>query len=146
LDTGNLKTAGQVSVGRELFEKEQSPLRLPSVTTWSPSPSLQFPNILSDTNEDLHLVDYSNMSCAELALVDEQGISINHNIASAAATLLAQMLITRDLRYHCAFVSLEYGTSFTYNSPRLIRKYLQAQKCKPRKEDNDTDEFVGERN
>jgi hypothetical protein len=33
IDTGNLKTSGQVSVGRELFEKEPSPLRLPSVTT-----------------------------------------------------------------------------------------------------------------
>ena len=128
VDTGNLKTAGQVSVGRELFEKEQSPLRLPSVTTWSPPPSLQFPNILSDTSEDLHPLDYSNLSCAELALVDEQGISINHGIASAAATLLTQMLVTRDLRYHCAFVSLDTGTQLVYNSPRILRKHLKVMR------------------
>jgi hypothetical protein len=66
------------------------------------------------------------MSCAELALVDEQGISINHSIASAAATLLTHMLVTRDLRYHCTFVSLDAGTQFVYNSPRILRKHLKA--------------------
>lgn len=125
VDTGNLKTAGQVSVGRKLFEKELSPLRLPSVTTWAPPPSLQFPNIMHDTSENFQPVDYTNMSCAELALVDEQGISINHSIASVAASLLTKMLITKDLRYHCAYVSLGAGTQFVYNSPGILRKYLR---------------------
>lgn len=128
VDTGNLKTSGQVSVGRELFEKEPSPLRLPSVTTWAPPPSLQFPNIMRNTREDIQPIDYKNMSCAELALVDEQGISINHTIASAAASLLAKMLVTRDLRYHCAYVSLEAGTQFVYNSPRILKQHLKAAK------------------
>ena len=92
VDTGSLKASGQVSVGRELFEKEPSPLRLPSVTTWAPPPSLQFPTIMRNAREDTEAVDYTNMSCAELALVDEQGTSINHSIASAAASLLAKML------------------------------------------------------
>jgi len=126
VDTGNLKTSGQVSVGRELFEKEPSPLRLPSVTTWAPPPSLQFPNIMRSTREDIQPVDYTNMSCAELALVDEQGISINHSIASAAASLLAKMLVTKDLRYHCTYVSLEAGTQFVYNSPRILGRHLKA--------------------
>jgi hypothetical protein len=128
VDTGNLKTSGQVSVGRELFEKEPSPLRLSSVTTWAPPPSLQFPNIMRNGKEDSQPVDYKNMSCAELALVDEQGISINHSIASAAASLLAKMLVTKDLRYHCAYVSLDSGTQFVYNSPRILRKHLKAAK------------------
>lgn len=128
VDTGNLKTAGQVSVGRELFEKELSPLRLPSVTTWAPPPSLQFPNIMRDTSKEVQPVDYTNMSCAELALVDEQGISINHSIASVAASLLAKMLVTKDLRYHCAYVSLDAGTQFVYNSTRILRKQLQVRK------------------
>ena len=128
MDTGNLKTSGQVSVGRELFEKESSPLRLPSVTTWTPPPSLQFPNIMRKTKEDVQNVDYTNMSCAELALVDEQGMSINHTIASAAASLLAKMLVTRDLRYHCAYVGLEAGTQFVYNAPRVLRKQLKVAK------------------
>jgi len=128
VDTGNLKASGQVSVGRELFEKEPSPLRLPSVTTWAPPPSLQFPNIMRNTMEEIQPVDYTNMSCAELALVDEQGISINHSIASAAASLLAKMLATKDLRYHCAYVSLDAGTQFVYNSPRILRKHLKVAK------------------
>jgi len=71
------------------------------------------------------------MSCAELALVDEQGISINHSnhsIASAAASLLARMLVTKDLSYHCAYVSLEAGTQFAYNSPRILKKRLKVAK------------------
>ena len=131
IDTGNLKTSGQVSVGRELFAKEPSPLRLPSVTTWTPPPSLQFPNIMRSMRKDIQAVNYTNMSCAELAVLDEQGMSINHSIASAAASLLAKMVVTKDLRYHCVYVSLEGGTSIIYNSPRIIRKYLQSQKFKP---------------
>lgn len=128
LDTGNLKTSGQVSIGRELFDKEPSPLRLPSVTTWTPAPSLQFPNIMKSEKEEVQPVDYTDMSCAELALVDGQGMSINHSIASAAASMLARMLVTRDLRYHCAYVSLEAGTQFAYNSPRILKKQLKLAK------------------
>lgn len=128
VDTGNLKTYGQVSVGRELFEKEPSPLRLPSVTTWTPPPSQQFPTIMSNVKEDAQPVDYTNMSCADLALVDEQGISINHSIASVAASMLVRMLVTKDLRYHCAYVSLEAGTQFMYNSPRILKKHLKVAK------------------
>lgn len=128
VDTGNLKTYGQVSVGRELFEKEPSPLRLPSVTTWTPPPSQQFPTIMRNVKEDAQPVDYTNMSCADLALVDEQGISINHSIASVAASMLVRMLVTKDLRYHCAYVSLEAGTQFMYNSPRILKKHLKVAK------------------
>lgn len=128
LDTGNLKTSGQVSIGRELFDKEPSPLRLPSVTTWTPTPSLQFPNIMQSGKEEVQPLDYTDMSCAELALVDEQGMSINHSMASAAASMLARMLVTRDLRYHCAYVSLEAGTQFAYNSPRILKKQLKLAK------------------
>jgi hypothetical protein len=68
------------------------------------------------------------MSCAELALMDEQGLSINHSIASAAASLLARMLVTKDLRYHCAYVSLDTGAQFVYNSPRILKKQLKLAK------------------
>jgi hypothetical protein len=83
---------------------------------------------MRNTKEDIQSVDYTNMSCAELALVDEQGISINHSIASAAASLLAKMLVTKDLRYHCAYVSLGADTQFVYNSPRILRKHLKVAK------------------
>jgi hypothetical protein len=128
VDTGNLKTSGQVTVGRQLLANEPPPLRLPSVTTWTPTPSLQFPNILRHVTEESQSVDYTSLSCAELALLDEQGISINHNIASAAASMLVRMLVTKDLRYHCAYVSLEAGTQFMYNSPRILKKHLKVTK------------------
>jgi PRTRC genetic system ThiF family protein len=126
MDTGNLKTAGQVSVGRSLHQKEASPLRFPSKTTWLPLPSEQFPEILLPENEPAKEdVDYSGMSCAEIALVDEQGLSINHAVASTAAAMLIKLLVTQDLQHHCAYVSIDSGTSFVYNSPRILKRYLQ---------------------
>ncbi len=128
MDTGNLKTAGQVSVGRLLQERESSPLRFPSKTTWLPLPSEQFPGILLPENEPAkEELDYSGLSCADIALVDEQGLSINHSIASTAAAMLMKLLVTQDLQHHCAYVSTESGASFVYNSPRILKKYLQGK-------------------
>ena len=77
-------------------------------------------------NEDPHEAgDYSNLSCADLAILDEQGLSINHAVASAAATLLMKMLVLGDLQYHCVHVSLDAGTQFVYNSPRILRRHLK---------------------
>jgi hypothetical protein len=67
------------------------------------------------------------LSCADIALVDEQGLSINHAIASTAAAMLMKLLVTQDLQHHCAYVSTESGTSFVYNSPRILKKYLQGK-------------------
>jgi PRTRC genetic system ThiF family protein len=144
VDTGNLKTSGQVSVGRELNNNEPSPLRFPSRTTWLPMPSLQFPDILTGKEESRQADDYSNLSCADLAIVDEQGLSINHAIASASASLLMKMLVTGDLQYHCLHVSMDFGTSLIYNSPRTIRSHFKAQKFKAQKEGYISDEFIGD--
>jgi PRTRC genetic system ThiF family protein len=128
MDTGNVKVSGQVSVGRPLL-KEPSPLRLPGFTTWTPAPSTQFPGIMAEEEvEHAQTPDYESMSCAEIALVDEQGLSINHAIASTAASMLMKLLVVGDLQYHCAYVSTESGTSFAYNSPRILRKHLKTAK------------------
>jgi PRTRC genetic system ThiF family protein len=126
LDCGNLKTAGQVSIGRGLPPRELSPLRFPSMTTWTPLPSVQFPGILQEEAETRkEEMDYSGMSCADIALVDEQGLSINHVIASTASAILMKLLVTKDLQYHCAYVSIASGTNFVYNSPRILTNYLE---------------------
>jgi PRTRC genetic system ThiF family protein len=126
LDCGNFKTAGQVSVGRGLAAREPSPLRFPSMTTWTPLPSVQFRGILEDEPETRkEEVDYSEMSCAEIALVDEQGLSINPAIATTAASMLMKLLVMKDLQHHCAYVSIDSGTTFVYNSPRILTDYLK---------------------
>lgn len=126
LDCGNIKTAGQVSIGRSLSPREPSPLRFPSMTTWTPLPSVQFPGILQEEAESKkEEVDYSGMSCADIALVDEQGLSINHAIASTASAMLMKLLVTKDLQHHCAYVSIDSGTTFVYNSPRILTAYLK---------------------
>jgi PRTRC genetic system ThiF family protein len=126
LDCGNFKTAGQVSIGRGLPPRELSPLRFPSMTTWTQLPSVQFPGILDEEVETRkEQLDYSGMSCADIALVDEQGLSINHVIASTAAAMLMKLLVTKDLQYHCAYVSIDSGTTFVYNSPQILTNYLK---------------------
>jgi hypothetical protein len=70
-------------------------------------------------------MDYSGMSCADIALVDEQGLSINHAIASTAAGMLMKLLVTKDLQHHCAYVSIDSGTTFVYNSPRILTGCLK---------------------
>jgi hypothetical protein len=107
-------------------------------------PSLQFPDILAGKAEARQEEDSSGLSCAEMAVMDEQGLSINHAVASAGAALLMKMLVTGDLQHHCVYVSTEFGTSLTYNSPRIIRKYLKACKFKPQEERDETDEFIRE--
>jgi hypothetical protein len=99
------------------------------MTTWTPLPSIQFPGILQEEaqskKED---VEYAGMSCADIALLDEQGLSINHAIASTAAAMLMKLLVTRDLQHHCAYVSIDSGTTFVYNSPRILTGYLNEMK------------------
>ena len=70
-------------------------------------------------------MDYLGLSCADIALADEQGLSINHSIASTAASMLMKLLVTRDLQHHCAYVSIDSGTTFVYNSPRILTEDLR---------------------
>jgi PRTRC genetic system ThiF family protein len=142
VDTGNVKTAGQVSIGRDLKSDEHSPLRFPSKTTWLPLPTEQFPEIVTGKESQRQGNDYSNLSCAELAIVDEQGLSINHAVASAAATVLMKMLITGDMQYHCVHISTEYGNALTYNSPRVIRQYLRTRKHRAQDEGELADQYA----
>ena len=96
------------------------------MTTWTPLPSVQFPGILREEEKpQKEEVDYSEMSCADIALVDEQGLSINHSVASTAAAMLMKLLVTKDLQHHCAYVSIDSGTAFIYNSPRILTDYLK---------------------
>lgn len=147
MDTGNVKVSGQVSIGRSLA-KEPSPLRLPGFTTWTPAPNMQFPKIMTDGEvEQVQAKDYEGMSCAEIALVDEQGLSINQAIASAAASMLIKLLVVGDLQYHCAYVSIESGTSFVYNSPRILNEHLSSFEFEPDdagEEDDDDEMFDDE--
>ena len=61
--------------------------------------------------------------------VDEQGLSINHAIASTALAMLTKLLITKDLQHHCAYVCIDSGTTFSYNSPCILTGYLHDGVC-----------------
>jgi hypothetical protein len=39
--------------------------------------------------------------------------------------MLMKLLVTKDLQHHCAYVSIDSGTTFVYNSPRILTEYLK---------------------
>jgi PRTRC genetic system ThiF family protein len=125
MDVGNLKTAGQVAVGK--MKKREDEIYLGNVTTWSPLPGFQFPQIFKK-EKDIK-IDMSKMSCAEMLMVDQQGLMINQLMAAMAASMLDSLLIQGDLCFHCAYVS-KMGTQIVYNTPDLLMEYAEKQKEK----------------
>jgi hypothetical protein len=56
---------------------------------------------------------------------------INQRMAAEAAVMLFKLALTRDLRYHCAYVNLDAGTSVVWNSRRIRQRYTQALRARP---------------
>ncbi|MEN6522861.1 MAG: PRTRC system ThiF family protein [Anaerolineaceae bacterium] len=113
LDSGNEKNAGQVLLGREICEREprKNIFKFEGYCTWLPSPAKQHPELVENTTlEDLR-ADVNGLSCAEMAMQNSQGLSINQRMAAEAADFLARMLITKDLKRYATYIDLESGAS-----------------------------------
>lgn len=107
LDCGNTKNAGQVLLGGGYQGARHAPL--PGYVSWLPLPSEQHPELLRRlAGEEPH---EENLSCAEMALQDSQGLAINQRMAAEAADYLVRMLITGDLRKYATYIDLESGAS-----------------------------------
>jgi len=50
------------------------------------------------------------MSCAEIAMLDEQGLTINQTIASVAADYLVRLLLTQNLDKFQTYIDLNSGS------------------------------------
>lgn len=107
IDCGNERNAGQVLAGCGA-KPSKGVEQLTGVTAWLPSPAVQHPDLLESTPMRS---GESGLSCAEMALADAQGMTINQRMAAEAADYLARMLITKDLRKFATYIDLESGTS-----------------------------------
>jgi PRTRC genetic system ThiF family protein len=121
LDCGNHKSAGQVLLG--CGGSSPDPFSLPGFCSWLPLPSTQHPELLELIPEIER--EGENLSCADLALLDSQGLSINQRIASEAADFLVRMLITRDLERMATYIDLASGSSRSV----YITKEIVEEQC-----------------
>lgn len=105
LDCGNHSNSGQVLIGSHLSTEidvyqfhELECIKLPA-------PCLQHPELLKPKPEEL---SDSSVSCAELALLNAQSLSINQRMAAEAASYLVQ-LVTGKLNRLATYLDLNSG-------------------------------------
>lgn len=105
LDCGNHSNSGQVLIGSHLSTEldvykfhELGCIKLPA-------PCLQHPELLKPKPEEL---SDSSISCAELALLNAQSLSINQCMAAEAASYLVQ-LVTGKLNRLATYLDLNSG-------------------------------------
>jgi PRTRC genetic system ThiF family protein len=126
LDCGNGQSSGQVLLGAGK-PPEEDPFLLPGSCAWLPSPTLQHPDLLK--SRDRAAAGTEAVSCAEMALQDAQGLSINARVAAEAADYLVRLLVTRDLRKYATYLDLASGTTRSeYITEEKVRKFLPKRK------------------
>lgn len=116
LDCGNHQSAGQIVVGCG-SRMPKDPFELPGFCSWLPLPSDVHPDLLEEQPES-H-IQAENLSCADMAMRDSQGLAINQRIAAEASDYLVRMLITKDLSKYATYVDLASGTT---KSKYIIRR------------------------
>ncbi len=123
LDCGNRRESGQVLLGST---NDPSALRsafpLDGFCQHLPSPVLQCPDLLEPQLEEL---SHHNLSCAELALANAQGLIVNQRVAAEAADYLARLLIHQNLRRFATWFDLASGAvRNAYIAPEKIKSFL----------------------
>lgn len=121
LDCGNHSNSGQVLIGSHLSTEidvyqfhELGCIKLPA-------PCLQHPELLKPKPEES---GNSSISCAELALVNAQSLSINQRMAAEAASYLVQ-LVTGKLNRLATYVDLNSGfATSTFITEDVITKIV----------------------
>ncbi len=125
LDCGNSKNSGQILLGRSDIQKGEIPFGIEGKCTWLPLPHIQSPDLLHNEPTERPVADPINLSCADLALLDAQGLGINARMAAEAADMLLRMLVTGDLRRYQAHLNLMAGsTRSRYIVQEEIQTYL----------------------
>jgi len=148
LDCGNDKESGQVLIGRNGPGEKVKTFPLQGRCAWLPLPSRQHKELVgragaADEGVDGEDDDEENaeeetsagepvevpavmegLSCAEVAMLDEQGLSINQAIASIAADYLLRLLLTQNLDKFQTYIDLASGSmKSTYITPANLRQW-----------------------
>lgn len=130
LDCGNEKECGQVLIGRNDPGKEIKTFPLPERCAWVPLPSRQHKELVGRkrTSDGAQAgtapAGTEGLSCAEIAMLDEQGLTINQAIAAVAADYLVRLLLTQNLDKFQTYLDLGSGSmQSTYLTPASVRKW-----------------------
>lgn len=126
LDCGNTKNYGQVLIGLRRGLKD--PFSIPGSCGELPYPHEQHPElIVKEKSAGWVLESEKNLSCADMALQDSQGLSINQRMAAEAADYLVRMLITHDLKKFATYIDLESGTTRSkYITEKAVKDYAKS--------------------
>ena len=121
LDCGNEANTGQVLIGTD-DRKPKDAFSLPGFCSWLPLPSLQHPELVEE--RDSAAAEMPGLSCAEMALRDNQGLAINQRVAAEAADYLVRLLITKDLQKMATYLDLASGSARSvYITPEVVGRY-----------------------
>lgn len=128
LDCGNTKESGQVLLGRNNPGEGISTFPTEGRCAWLPLPSRQHKDLVAKvepvTERKKKPAAAEGLSCAEIALLDEQGLTINQSIAAVAADYLKRLLLTEDLDRFQTYLDLASGSmKSTYITPANLRPW-----------------------
>ena len=127
LDCGNTKECGQVLLGRNTPGEGISTFPAKGKCAWLPLPSRQHKDLVArelPAERKKKPAVTEGMSCAEIALLDEQGLTINQSIAAIAADYLKRLLLTEDLDRFQTYIDLASGSmKSTYITPANLRQW-----------------------
>lgn len=123
LDCGNQRESGQVLLGSTNDPRAlRAAFPLDGFCQHLPSPVMQCPDLLEPQPEEL---SHQNLSCAELALANAQGLIVNQRVAAEAADYLARLLIHQNLRRFATWFDLASGAvRNSYITPEKIKSFL----------------------
>lgn len=123
LDCGNQRESGQVLLGSTNDPRAlRAAFPLDGFCQHLPSPVMQCPDLLEPQPEEL---SHQNLSCAELALANAQGLIVNQRVAAEAADYVARLLIHQNLRRFATWFDLASGAvRNSYITPEKIKSFL----------------------
>jgi PRTRC genetic system ThiF family protein len=121
IDAGNSERAGQVLVGSELSSKPKSYQQNELGWFNFPAPSIQAPELLIDKPEE---VNGALQSCAQIAELNVQSLTVNAMAATIAADLAIDLVYFRLKRYAVYFDQMTGITESRYCTPEAIADIL----------------------
>lgn len=120
LDCGNENHSGQIAIGNTCDAKAMRGAVALGMLDRLPSPYLVYPDLLQAPKVKK---SRKAQSCAELTAAGEQGLMVNRVVAAWASSMLADFLVTRDLRYFALALDLQWAgaRAYTIDAPTLAQ-------------------------
>lgn len=110
LDCGNTEETGQVLLGAANAEQSANHFPQPKICVNIPAPHVQAPDLLEARPDEF---TNNKLSCAEIQMLNAQGLAINARLAAEAADFLVRMFITKNLRRYAVELNLAAGVAMS---------------------------------